>query len=1206
MTLNSLKVFLSKAEEQEKEYKWLEAARYYSEALASLSRQDHFETAGILERSGNAFFRAAMQADDNEEFRAHVGRAITEYEQARDIYREGLTSEERGRGLRCRAIIAFLLYWLASTASEKQKLVQEAWRLARDAFRAFSGTGSELEYGRTYNQLSATAFLTLSYDGNFQARQKNLRQAVDYGDKAIEYLSISEKPHELVTSYVKTISYLCWLVDYAKETGEKADLLRKARSYWSTAKGLSPEQADLSVESYPVYRVMTPADTLALVEKVLEHARRTKDRFAIGTALDFHTCLEWDENFFQTENPQERFEFVKRALRHSEEARHQYHVLGFTSPLGFYYSLWSQAPDAEYNRRLGQDVETDPKTRVLLLRKAVRAAPDMLNQARRSGYPEVKLTAHHVFSKSLSALAKAEPDRAEKRRLLRDALRHRKEAFGLAKHLTPFHHFEASLQLRHMAEIISELAITTKNSESKTRMLKTALSHQEASVSLAQKELPGWEKQGWHYYIGLLGQWQSESATLLAHIYSDTFEKDYLRRAASASQDAAEMLRKVNHTSRVAECYWRAAEAYDALKDHLKASENFLQASENYKIASEKIPPLKNYYLDYSTYMNAWSEIEKGRHHHTRREYGSAGQHYENAATLCERTTQWKCLASYHSSLAKLENGENLSIEDRNEEAIEAFEDAEKLFKESKTVLADRLASEERPDTRQTLTDLVHASQLNRDYCKARTVLEGATVLDKLGDHMTSAERYAQAATAFESLALGPRLEQERREIALMAILSRAWGTMTKGEGLGSPALLSRASRLFEKARMLSENERTSMLTLGHSHFCKALEAGASFVDRANLNLRLVATQHLDAAADCYRKAGLEKASEYAQAIRLLFDGYRYVNLARREADPEKKAGVYGLAHRILQNSADFFDRAGQQEKRGEVLRLLARVNTERDLAISLIDVLQIPPVAPITAALAAPRPTYEKPLGLERFEHADLEAKIRQRNRYLSLGQNFEPVIEITNTGRSSARLIKLEGAVPEGMDLVEGPKDYAVRGGRVELRGKRLEPLRTEELRLVMKPKTEGLFCFEPSVLYTDDTGNLRSHGLEPVDIVASPILQYLLARFIDDFTGEKLAYEHAGWRSLMDIVESLKIPRSQLYGDKRRGQSLSPRLQKLLRSGIVELRIFPEQRGRGGRTVKVRACYDREEVKRLVHTSSLGPSEQTEVQLVRTPIC
>lgn len=65
-------------------------------------------------------------------------------------------------------------------------------------------------------------------------------------------------------------------------------------------------------------------------------------------------------------------------------------------------------------------------------------------------------------------------------------------------------------------------------------------------------------------------------------------------------------------------------------------------------------------------------------------------------------------------------------------------------------------------------------------------------------------------------------------------------------------------------------------------------------------------------------------------------------------------------------------------------------------------------------------------------------------------------------------------------------------------------------------------------------------------------------------------------------MQIVKDAKITKSSLYGARgRRG----PAISELERRGLVEARVFPGERGRGGKIIKARISYDKETVKRYV---------------------
>ena len=63
-------------------------------------------------------------------------------------------------------------------------------------------------------------------------------------------------------------------------------------------------------------------------------------------------------------------------------------------------------------------------------------------------------------------------------------------------------------------------------------------------------------------------------------------------------------------------------------------------------------------------------------------------------------------------------------------------------------------------------------------------------------------------------------------------------------------------------------------------------------------------------------------------------------------------------------------------------------------------------------------------------------------------------------------------------------------------------------------------------------------------------------------------------------MQIVENAKISKSSVYGaGGRRG----PAISELERRGLIETRVFPGERGRGGKILRARIFYEKETVKR-----------------------
>jgi hypothetical protein len=56
--------------------------------------------------------------------------------------------------------------------------------------------------------------------------------------------------------------------------------------------------------------------------------------------------------------------------------------------------------------------------------------------------------------------------------------------------------------------------------------------------------------------------------------------------------------------------------------------------------------------------------------------------------------------------------------------------------------------------------------------------------------------------------------------------------------------------------------------------------------------------------------------------------------------------------------------------------------------------------------------------------------------------------------------------------------------------MKGKRLDPLKTEEVRIVLKPTMQGTFSLKPTVLYLDENGKYKSHEPEPVIVTVKEL--------------------------------------------------------------------------------------------------------------------
>jgi len=75
-------------------------------------------------------------------------------------------------------------------------------------------------------------------------------------------------------------------------------------------------------------------------------------------------------------------------------------------------------------------------------------------------------------------------------------------------------------------------------------------------------------------------------------------------------------------------------------------------------------------------------------------------------------------------------------------------------------------------------------------------------------------------------------------------------------------------------------------------------------------------------------------------------------------------------------------------------------------------------------------------------------------------------------------------------------------------------------------------------------------------------------------------------------MEVVRHTGLSRHSVYGDKTsRGRAIV----ELENRGLVEARVFPKERGRGGKITKVRVFYDKETIKRRIDQKISNPSSE-----------
>ncbi len=94
---------------------------------------------------------------------------------------------------------------------------------------------------------------------------------------------------------------------------------------------------------------------------------------------------------------------------------------------------------------------------------------------------------------------------------------------------------------------------------------------------------------------------------------------------------------------------------------------------------------------------------------------------------------------------------------------------------------------------------------------------------------------------------------------------------------------------------------------------------------------------------------------------------------------------------------------------------------------------------------------------------------------------------------------------------------------------------------------------------------------------------IFEQLASDFLRDYMLLNFMEAKSGWRSTVEIGRETGIPISSLYS---RGRGTAAPFRELWKRGLLEMRVSPGERGRGGEVTKVRVAYEKAPVREYVN--------------------
>ena len=214
-------------------------------------------------------------------------------------------------------------------------------------------------------------------------------------------------------------------------------------------------------------------------------------------------------------------------------------------------------------------------------------------------------------------------------------------------------------------------------------------------------------------------------------------------------------------------------------------------------------------------------------------------------------------------------------------------------------------------------------------------------------------------------------------------------------------------------------------------------------------------------------------------------DAQIFLGKAEAEVEEKKKTRHYHLAEKNLELAARLYGEAGYELEKEQTLKQLKRTREEKEILTAPLEVAIGPQLPSDASDISSFYLLREQPVGLEHFEHAEIQSSTTCDAPEVTVGDDVTVEIEMINAGKNPAFLVKITGIVMEGLELRKTPVPYSLKKTHLDMKGRRLDPLKTEELKLTYRSLKKGTYTLKPRIYYLEASGKYRLHESAPVTI-------------------------------------------------------------------------------------------------------------------------
>jgi predicted amidohydrolase len=953
-------VLLERAGVEEKGYNWVEAARLYEEAAKSfLGKEMVGEAAGAYKKLGYACARAAGTAETAEE---HVGlnkRAVEACKEAANLFKQ---TGNRPEELECEAETLYSSGSVAGSVMEGKKAFSQSHELFIESSELYSKEDDQESFARTLSHAARASASLVTYCSDRWEIEQVYQKGREVADKAWK-LSKDVGNVQSLTESLLAESWLSWTEmliltlrwderwrEYARKTLLRCDeSLKLAESCddplvlgiiyccagsWYCGFGFNVVEDEREQMEYI-------DKGLELMEKALVFARKTKDKSLIISCLwwlDFHA-------FFSG-----RFEYVQKRV--FDDLRDIVELGKIYAGLCSLWRFFTNLLPAMYYANFAQRSFFTPAQRKSYAEKGIEHAKESLKTF---SFPPLCAWSYQMLTWShsqLAALAIAKDERDEHAQKM---LQYAKQAEKIAEKYEGGYTRAAGYSSLYRA--YKTLADIADNEEDKIRTLTAAIDAHKKYIGHAVE-----------HRTGIIAA-QMTLGLLYEELGITTGETDPLMQARESFLDVIKESLERGYHFYAAAAHISVAHIEDRLSNHMASAEHYEKALDAYEesLRTVEYKPLKDRVEEKIDYARAWNLIERAKGYHKREDHIQAKENYEKACEILKELPSYNYEALYYSAWASQEEAEQLSKQERHEEAVERYEMTIKSFDNSIKTLenASRQATDKREQER--IEKLEKLAKVRMSYCSARASIERARILGKQGEHLEAAERFASAASQFRDVLTLFKIDRERGELEAVYNLCRAWESMELAEKYEDPDRFAEAANLFTKASELFTDSKLKLLASGNSAFCQALEYGCKFDESTETQVKAQLYPKIKVmlrkAASAYGKGGFESGADWALATSTYFDAAWHLIRADEEMRLDEKRRLLEVGYGILKSAAELFGKAGYIHKEEEALERLDMVEKEEKILVSALNTIREPSISRSTIGIVAPASPVETSL---------------------------------------------------------------------------------------------------------------------------------------------------------------------------------------------------------------------------------------------------